>query len=111
LIVIRRLLPLGAIGFMSVALLGCDVASRDAWNDPGTWQSTGANNVNLQSMIANPNDLVAGRGERGGSAIIAATAVNRVLTDKIKALPTSLTYTVGASSTAAASGGQVSAPQ
>ncbi len=99
------------LGVLLVGLAGCDIAARDSWDDPGSWRSTGANDANLQAMVANPNDLIAGRGDRGTSAVIATTAVNRYLTDKIKALPTTGGLTLGGGGSAAAAGGQAVGPQ
>ena len=95
-----------------LGLGGCGMAGRDSWEDQGSWRATGANDMNLQSMVANPNDLIAGHGDRGGSGIIATSAVNRYLTDKLKQLPEPGGLGLGGGSAAAASGGgQVSAPQ
>ena len=103
-----------AFSAMCVALLslaGCNVATRDPWEDPGSWRATGANQANLQAMIANPDDLYGGRGERGTSGVIAASTVNRVLTDKIKPLPSTGSTTFGGGSGGGGGGGQTVAPQ
>ncbi len=109
--VMTRSLTSCAIALVLLSLAGCDVATRDSWEDAGTWRPTGANQTNLQAMVANPDDLNIGRGERGGSAIIATTAVNRVLTDKIKPLPVAGTLTFGGGTSSSAGGGQAVAPQ
>lgn len=92
-------------------LAGCGIAARDSWEDPGSWRAAGVNEMNLQAMIANPNDLTAGRGDRGSSAVLATTAVNRYLVDKVKALPKSGSFGVGNASSGESGGGQVSGPQ
>jgi type IV pilus biogenesis protein CpaD/CtpE len=106
-----RVLP----SFLAVALLvglsGCGMAARDSWNDQGTWRGTGVNDTNLQAMIANPNDLVAGQGDRGSSGVVATTAVNRYLTDKVKQLPEPGGLTINGASSSNSGGGQASAPQ
>lgn len=106
-----RLLTSCAAGALLFGLAGCGIAARDSWNDPGSWRSAGVNDMNLQVMIANPNDLIAGRGDRGGSAVLATTAVNRYLTDKVKALPKTSGLGLGGGSGADGGGGQVSGPQ
>lgn len=106
-----RLLTSCAAGAILLGLAGCGIAARDSWEDPGSWRSAGVNDMNLQAMIANPNDLIAGRGERGASAVLATTAVNRYLTDKVKALPKSGGFGIGQGGGGDAGGGQVSAPQ
>lgn len=98
-------------GLILLGLSGCGMAARDPWEDPGSWRATGANDMNLQAMVANPADLVAGRGDRGGSSVLATTAVNRYLTDKVKVLPVDSSLTFGGSASSASGGGQVSGPQ
>ncbi len=107
----RARLDFGLLGLAILGLSGCGIAARDPWQDPGTWRATGANETNLQAMIANPNDLIAGRGERGASAVLATTAVNRYLTDKIKNLPKESGFTLGAGGGSGGGGGQASGPQ
>jgi len=85
--------------------------TRDSWNDPGTWQATGANETNLQAMIANPNDLYGGQGHRGVSGVIAATTVNRVVTDQVKPLPQVSGTTFGGGAAGASGGGQILGPK
>jgi hypothetical protein len=107
----RVMMSCAAAGLL-LGLGGCGMAGRDSWEDQGSWRATGANDMNLQSMVANPNDLIAGHGDRGGSGVIATTAVNRYLTDKVKKLPEPGALGFGAGTAAAETGGgQVSAPQ
>lgn len=98
-------------GAMLLGLSGCGIAARDSWDDPGSWRAMGANDTNLQAMIANPNDLMIGQSDRGGSAVLATTAVNRYLTDRVKALPKSGSFGIGGGAGADSGGGQVSGPQ
>jgi len=59
---------------------------------PGTWLPSGVNDANLAAMVANPADLYGNPGSRYSRGSAAAPAVNRLLTDKVKALdPTSTT--------------------
>lgn len=106
-----RLLTSCAAGALLLGLAGCGWAARDSWDDPGSWHESGANDMNLQAMVANPNDLISGQGTRGGSAVIATTTVNRYLTDKIKTLPKSGTPGLGGGGDSGGAGGQVSGPQ
>lgn len=110
-IVPMRLLTSCAVGAILFGLTGCGIAARDSWDDPGSWRGTGVNDMNLQAMVANPNDLIAGRGERGASAVLATTAVNRYLTDKVKALPKAGGFGIGGGGGGEAGGGQTSGPQ
>ena len=107
----KRIMTFCAMGMGLLAVSGCGLATRDTWNDPGTWKPTGANEANLQAMIANPDDLYEGRGERGSSAVIATTMVNRVLTGSIAKLPTAGGLSFGGGTSATTSVGQTSAPQ
>lgn len=101
----------GVVGIALFGLAGCGVAARDSWEDPGSWRSSGINQMNLQAMVANPNDLTAGRGDRGASGVLATTAVNRYLVDKTKPLPKAGGFGIGGGSSGDAGGGQVSGPQ
>ena len=101
----------GAAGLALLGLAGCGVAARDSWEDPGSWRGAGVNDMNLQAMIANPNDLIAGRGDRGASGVLATTAVNRYLVDKVKTLPKAGTFGIGGGGASDGGGGQVSGPQ
>ena len=89
----NKVLP--AISLASALLtLGC----QDPVDRPGTWQPTGANDDNLRAMVANPYDLQVGHGaatDRGNSA---ARAVNRLLTDRRRPLPTSTLTQIGTTS-------------
>ncbi len=104
------------LGFLAASAIvtlvgGCGVASRDPWEDPGTWRATGANDTNLQYMIANPNDLISGQGDRKSNGVIATTSVNRWLTDKTKPLPAPGGFTAGGGGGGSSGGGQASGPQ
>jgi hypothetical protein len=54
----------------------CAVGPEYPLDRPGTWRATGANDFNLQTMVANPGDLVRGRAaatDRGNAGALAAT--------------------------------------
>ena len=106
-----RIVNIVGAGVLLLSLTACNIASRDPWDDPGTWKATGVNDANLQAMVANPNDLVAGQGERTANGVIATTNVNRWLTDKVKPLPIAGAFTVGGGGGGSSGGGQAVAPQ
>ena len=70
-----------------LAVAGC--AAIDPMTRSGTWSPTGANDINLQAMVANPQDLVSGTSAPVTDATIAAAAVNRYRIGKVKPLPDS----------------------
>lgn len=81
----------------SIALL----AACDPFQTPGTWRSTGANDRNLQVMVADPRDLTKGvttNLARGGAA---STPVLNLLAGKRRKLESISTE----SSVGSASGG------
>lgn len=58
-------------------LVGCDRPNRftDSYNAPGTWHAAGANELNIAAQVADPNDLVRGRGDASGNLRTGAAAV------------------------------------
>ena len=66
------------------ALCGCTAA--DPYAREGMWQPNGANSLNLAAMVANPYDLIRGRGDAGAQPVQATTATDRLLADKAKPL-------------------------
>jgi len=71
----------------TLGLTACQ--EMDPYTRTGTWQPTGANQGNLAAMVANPYDLIHGRGlpaadiaDTKGSTL----AINRLWTDQPKAL-------------------------
>ncbi len=73
-----------------VALASC---TQDPFDRPGTWSvplgTTGANDANLKTMIADPRDLTAGTGEDNSTGPAAAVPVRRLLTGRRPPLPQS----------------------
>ncbi len=69
--------------------LGC--AACDPKNDPlvreGLFVPGHTNRQNLTLQVANPADLTHGTGQKGGDGQLAAAAVERLRTDKVKKLP------------------------
>lgn len=88
-----------AAGIAVLALLwGC--AGPDPYDFPHTWRPTGANDANLAVMAVRPADLARGRGTGPADAQVAAAAVDRLRTGRVKALDSG-----GGSSGAGAAGG------
>ena len=58
----------------------------------------GANDLNRELQVARPTDLVQGRGTTDSDGQTAAAAVDRMLHDRIKALPDTDISNVGGSS-------------
>jgi type IV pilus biogenesis protein CpaD/CtpE len=86
-----------------LALGGC--AATEPWEAQGGWHPRGVNDGNLAAMIADPNDLVRGRGTSMSDGTLAAAAVDRLYTGKAKVPPTSSISTVGTTSPSVAAGG------
>ena len=64
---------------------GCSLT--DPYQRPGMWQPNGANTLNLAAMIANPNDLIRGRGTVGTPGIEAAPPIARLWSGRPLELP------------------------
>jgi hypothetical protein len=71
-----------------LALSACDGAG-DPYQRPGTWKLTYANDANLRVMVADPGDLVHGRGDGLAFGETAAAAVRRLRQGRVKDLPDS----------------------
>lgn len=67
-----------------LALAGCD--SRDPYLRTDVWQPTGANAGNIAAMVANPHDLISGRGTPVQNSNEATLAVGHVRSDQPKPL-------------------------
>ncbi len=80
-----------------LALAGCD--SRDPYLRTDVWQPTGANAGNIAAMVADPHDLISGRGSAVQNGNEPALAVSHVWLDQPKPL-------LGSTSGASASGSQ-----
>ncbi len=72
-------------------LIGLAVAPGCAVYDPflreGAWRPSGVNERNLVTMVAVPEELQRGVGSEGAGGELAAAAVERLLTDKLRELP------------------------
>ncbi len=74
------------LGLLGVA--ACSPATDPLYRD-GLWEPTHTNRQNLTLQVANPADLVRGTGTTTADGQIAAAAVDRLRTDKLKKLPAS----------------------
>ncbi len=79
---------------LSLALGGCG-GTPDPMDAPGTWSAHNDNDANLAAMLADPGDLQRGQDAPTGRGAAAATAIDRLLTDKTRALPSTSTYAPG----------------
>jgi hypothetical protein len=66
------------------ALGGC--MERDPYRRTDVWRPTGANSANLAAMVADPNDLIRGRGTTRAGSGPSVIAVERVSIDRPKPL-------------------------
>ncbi len=73
-----------ALAASLIALAGCD--SRDPYMRTDVWKPTGANAGNIAAMVADPHDLISGRGSVAQNANEPALAVNHVWLDHPKPL-------------------------
>jgi hypothetical protein len=90
----KSILTLAALAG-ATALAGCG-PEYDPLTRAGVWTPEHVNRANLVLMAANPADLVRGTGETGSNGILAAAAINRLQTDKLKKLLNSGTSDVAA---------------
>lgn len=100
---VRTMVRLSLIGG-TLALAACQ--NLDPYTREGTWQPTGANQGNLAAMVANPYDLIHGRGGQSAPDSKEPTlAINRIWTDTPKALPDPGGPSAGGGSSGGGSGG------
>ena len=91
-------------GAVCVGLLaGC--ASRDPYKRDDVWYPTGANAANLAAQVADPNDLIRGRGDSKQLVDASARAIGRVRSDSPKSLTPGGTGGGGNGSGGGSSGG------
>lgn len=87
-----------------VLLAGC--MERDPYLRTDVWRPTGAVQTNLAAMVAEPRDLIRGRGSDGTGARAAGTAVTRVWMDAPRSLtPGGAPPAVGQTGAGGAAGG------
>lgn len=85
-------------------LVLCSLLSACAYDPidkPGTWRmppkGLTSNDENLRAMLADPRDIVGGRGENSSIGVTSAAAVRRQLTNKRFPLPASATSRLSSS--------------
>ncbi len=76
----------------------------------GLYQPTHVNRANLVAQVANPADLVRGTGSATADGQLAAAAVDRLRTDRVKKLPASDLAAVTANSSGANDSGSSGSP-
>lgn len=82
----------------------CGVQSDPVYR-PGDWLPEGSNARNIAAMLAEPSDLIRGRGEPGADSPLAIKAVTRLMEGKAKLMPS-----VSSQSDIAPTGGATGAP-
>jgi type IV pilus biogenesis protein CpaD/CtpE len=83
----RIALRLVVLSIVSLAAAGCTIT--DPYERAGVWHPRGSNNGNLAVMVADPNDLVIGRGVSTSNGWLASRAIDRLYSDTVKPLPDS----------------------
>ena len=75
---------------LCVALLGllAGCADTDPLQRQGLWRPNHANETDLRAMVADPADLVAGRGDPAGDGPAAVAAIERLRSDTVKPMRT-----------------------
>nr|WP_294517573.1 hypothetical protein [uncultured Rhodopila sp.] len=89
---------------VALSLAACQNIADPSYSS-GTWKPAHVNEANLQAMIANPADLDHGHGDGRTSAVLAAAAIDRLRTDKVKPLATTGLADIRMISTGANTGG------
>jgi type IV pilus biogenesis protein CpaD/CtpE len=107
----RPIIPRWALGagILAATLLlgGCSDLARylDPYQKPYTWQPTGASSANLAAQLANPHDLVIGRGSTDVDTPASTLAVERVWQDHTKPLASPASTSGGTTSSGSGTGG------
>jgi hypothetical protein len=86
-----------------LAIAGC--GPLDPYKREGAWRPAGVNDANLTAMVVEPAELQRGVAAEGALGETAAAAVERLFTDRVRALPTTIT-TQGMGGAAAGGGAQ-----
>jgi len=93
------------LGLLAIGLSAGCTAMNDPWDRDGAWRPTRANDANLRAMVADPADLIAGRGTDRRVGPGSADAVDRLYNDRVRALPDTDIARIGASGSASGGGG------
>jgi hypothetical protein len=81
----RKIMLLAASALCAGALGGCE--TYDPQLRAGVWHPIHPNRANLAMMAASPADLVHGHGSQTTDGILAAAAIDRLESNKLKKLP------------------------
>ncbi|WP_203074329.1 hypothetical protein [Falsiroseomonas ponticola] len=78
---------------LGLALLAgaCTGTQTDPFAREGNWRPNGANEANLVRMLATPTDYTQGQAAPDAMGELATSAVQRLLQDRVRNLPTSAT--------------------
>ncbi len=74
-----------ALTATALLLAGCE--APEPYRRTDAWNPTGANSGNIAAMVAQPADLVRGRGVRRTDARQSAEAIDRLWTGRSRPLP------------------------
>lgn len=75
------------ISCLLILLLATACSSPDPMQRVGTWQPQGSNDTNLRLMVANPEDLVIGRGATDSLGAEAGPPITRLFAGQRAPLP------------------------
>ncbi|WP_439548485.1 hypothetical protein [Falsiroseomonas sp.] len=75
----------------ALLLAGCTGSSIDPYSREGNWRPNGANEANLIQMLATPTDYTQGQAAPDAMGETATAAVQRLLQDRVRNLPSSTT--------------------
>lgn len=92
----RRAVLLATI--LALAACGYD----DPFQRSGTWSAEGLNNRNIAAMVTDPRQLSQGVGDPHSPGVLSNAAIDRLLTDHLKRLPTTLVGPISPTSTGGA---------
>ncbi|NGM22074.1 hypothetical protein G3576_18770 [Roseomonas stagni] len=70
---------------------GCTGSMLDPYAREGNWRPNGANEANLVQMLATPTDYTQGQAAPDAMGELATAAVQRLLQDRVRNLPTTAT--------------------
>ncbi len=79
----------GLLLVLPLALSAC--TAIEPYTREGSWRPSGANDRNLTAMVADPRDIQRGVGANTALGETSAAAVDRLITDRVRALPSSQT--------------------
>jgi type IV pilus biogenesis protein CpaD/CtpE len=104
-----RVRTIGAVSVLILSLTGC--MDRDPYRRTDVWRPTGANAANIAAQIADPRDLIRGRGAPArANAEPASLGIDRVQADHPKVLRSFGTAISGGTSGNGADAGSGASP-